>query len=79
MLNGKHTKRERECAGALWRLLALRLYPLRGGESVKDLTTCKYCKEKGYLVMNIGIVDEVCEACGKWQRGKYGDMYERLS
>ena len=46
---------------------------------MKDLTACKYCKEKGYLVMNIGLVDEVCEACGKWQRGKYGDMYERLS
>jgi hypothetical protein len=46
---------------------------------VKDLTDCKYCKDMSFLVMNIGIVDEVCEACGKWQGGTYGTMYERLS
>jgi hypothetical protein len=45
---------------------------------LKDLTACKYCKEKGYLVMNIGLVDEVCEACGKWQGGIYSDTYERV-
>ena len=50
----------------------------REGEQVKDLTACKYCKEKGYLVMNIGLVDEVCEACGKWQGGIYSDTYERV-
>jgi hypothetical protein len=54
------------------------LLPFRGGESVKDLTACKYCKEKDYLVMNIGLVDEVCEACGKWQSGIYSDTYERV-
>jgi hypothetical protein len=50
----------------------------REGEQLKDLTACKYCKEKGYLVMNIGLVDEVCEACGKWQGGIYSDTYERV-
>jgi hypothetical protein len=45
---------------------------------MKDLTACKYCNEKGYLVMNIELVDEVCEACGKWKGGTYGTIYERL-
>lgn len=46
---------------------------------MKDLTACKYCKEKGYLVMNIGLVDEVCEACGSWQGGVYNSAYQRVS
>jgi len=46
---------------------------------MKDLTKCKKCKESGYLVMNIGLCDEVCEACGTWQDGVYGSIYERIA
>ena len=55
------------------------------GESERYLRTreresmkCKYCKAEGYLVMNIGIVDEVCEACGEWQNNKYNSAYVKV-
>jgi hypothetical protein len=39
---------------------------------------CKSCGERGNLVMNIAIGDEVCEACGEWQDGIYNDIYTRV-
>lgn len=39
---------------------------------------CKWCKQIGYLVMSIAVVDEVCKACGEWQDGIYNDIYTRV-
>ena len=39
---------------------------------------CKSCGERGNLVMNFAVVDESCEACGKWQNGIYNDIYQRV-
>jgi len=48
--------------------------------SIKEVEfwACKSCGERGYLVMNIGVCDEVCEACGTWQEGIYNDVYTRV-
>lgn len=43
-----------------------------------ELWACKSCGERGHLIMNIAIVDEVCEACGKWQNGIYNNVYTRV-
>jgi hypothetical protein len=39
---------------------------------------CKSCGERGNLVMQIAVVDEICEACGEWQDGIYNDVYTRV-
>jgi len=44
----------------------------------KDFTKCKKCKQSGYLIMQITVCDEICEACGTWQNGIYNDVYARV-
>jgi hypothetical protein len=39
---------------------------------------CKSCGERGNLIMNIAVGDEMCEACGNWQDGIYNDIYTRV-
>jgi hypothetical protein len=54
--------------------------PERERVMIKEIVfwACKSCGERGNLVMNIAVGDEVCEACGEWQDGVYNDVYMRV-
>lgn len=40
---------------------------------------CKKCKETDYLILNVGLADYVCEACGEWQNAVLNDIYLRIA
>ena len=43
------------------------------------LWKCETCGESKYLVLNISVGDECCEACGTWQDAEYNSAWIRVA